>query len=219
MNGCKILSLLLQYPDDSLLAASDELRAASAALPRGPQRKSINRFLDDYFLVTPPSVLCEQYVSTFDFNKRATLYLSFHGFGDKRERGMAMLNLKKRYKAAGMPLNTGELPDFLPVVLEFVACAEPEYGAEVLTEFREPLELVRAALAQEKSPYAGLLDAVCNGLPRLTDAQMREIERIAAEGPPTEMVGLEPFGADPLPSAPLIEPVLVGGGVTTDGAL
>ena len=218
MNSCKILSLLLQYPDASLLSTTDELREATAALPRGPQRKAIERFLDDYFLVTSPSVLCEQYVATFDFNKRATLYLSFHGFGDKRERGMAMLNLKKRYKAAGMPLNTGELPDYLPVVLEFVACAQAEYGAEVLTDFREPLELVRAALAHEKSPYAGLLDAVCNGLPRLTDAQMREIERIAAEGPPTEMVGLEPFGADPLPAAPLVEPVLVGANVPDGGA-
>jgi nitrate reductase delta subunit len=71
----------------------------------------------------------------------------------------------------------------------------------VLASLRAPLELVRAALHDRASPYAGLLDALCDALPSATARQLEEARRLAEAGPPAELVGLEPFGmeSDPVP--------------------
>jgi nitrate reductase delta subunit len=114
--------------------------------------------------------------------------------GDRRQRGVALLRLKQRYAAAaGLPLLDGELPDYLPVMLEFAALAPEDIGLAALAECREAIELVRAALHDAGSQYASLLDAVAAVLPRLSSAQAARVRRLAAEGPPSEQVGLEPF--------------------------
>ena len=82
-------------------------------------------------------------------------------------------------------------------MLEFAAL-RPEEGRELLASFRAPLELVREALHDRGSPYAGALDALCEALPRPTARQLEEARRLAEEGPPAELVGLEPFGAPEL---------------------
>jgi nitrate reductase delta subunit len=107
---------------------------------------------------------------------------------------MELVRIKRRYAEAGLPFTAGELPDYLPALLEFAALS-PAAGEALLAEFRAPLELVRARLHETGSPYAGLLDTVVAGLPRPTRAQLAAARRIAEEGPPTELVGLEPFAA------------------------
>ena len=136
-----------------------------------------------------------QYVRTFDFDRRATLHLTYHTFGDRRQRGLELVKLKRRYAEAGLELSTAELPDYLPVMLEFAAL-EPEAGEALLNEHRPALELVRARLHDRKSPYAEVLDRLVDSLPRATRAQLARARRAAEEGPPTELVGLEPFGAE-----------------------
>jgi nitrate reductase molybdenum cofactor assembly chaperone NarJ/NarW len=106
---------------------------------------------------------------------------------------MALLRLKRSYAAAGLELARDELPDYLPLVLEFAAIAPPGAGAMLLREHRPALELLRANLASEASPYAHLLDAVCASLPRLTALERQHVSKLAAEGPPDERVGLQPF--------------------------
>jgi nitrate reductase delta subunit len=187
----KLVSLLLQYPDEELLGAREELAAAAAALPRGAQAEAIARFCA-WYRAAPGAELQARYVETFDFTRRGSLYLTYHRFGDRRQRGMALLALKQRYAAAGLELGDSELPDFLPVMLEFAALA-PEPGLELLARHREAIELVRGALHGSASPWAALLDAVCAPLPGLTRAQAAEVRRLAKEGPPEEQVGLEPF--------------------------
>jgi nitrate reductase delta subunit len=189
--AAKLLSLLLQYPSEELLAARAELRGEAAELPGGRGPKEIREFLE-WYCATPPAELEARYVETFDFTKRASLHLTYHTFGDRRQRGMALLNLKQRYAAAGLDLLDGELPDYLPVMLEFAALA-PEAGTAALARHREALELVRAALHEAASPWALVLDAVCAGLPPLTRLQGARVRKLAAEGPPFEEVGLEPF--------------------------
>lgn len=191
MTPFKLLSLLLQYPDEELLAHRSSIGRAAAALPPSPQREPILRFLYRW-LTDDAGALQRTYVATFDFNKRATLYLSFHAYGDRRQRGVAMLELKRRYAAAGLELTPDELPDYLPAVLEFAALA-PEAGLEVLADFRPALELVHAALHVDESPYALLLDALCAALPAISADERERVRRLAAEGPPSELVGLEPF--------------------------
>jgi nitrate reductase delta subunit len=188
----KLVSLLLQYPDGELLAARADLAAAAEELAPGPQGDAVRRFAR-WYAAEPAAALQARYVESFDFSRRCGLYLTYHLFGDRRQRGMALLTLKQRYAAAGFDLAGGELPDFLPVVLELAALA-PEAGLEILARHREAIELIRAALHADASPWAPLLDAVALPLPELTRAQAARVRRMAQEGPPEEQVGLEPFG-------------------------
>jgi nitrate reductase molybdenum cofactor assembly chaperone NarJ/NarW len=135
-----------------------------------------------------------EYVRTFDFDRRSTLHLTYHTLGDRRQRGLELVKLKRRYAEAGLELDAAELPDYLPVMLEFAAL-EPEAGEALLNEHRPALELIRARLHERKSPYASTLDTLVEALPRATRGQLARARRAAADGPPTELVGLEPFGA------------------------
>lgn len=186
----KLLSVLLQYPDAELIDALDELDDAASALPAA-QRAPVESFLA-YLRATPLEPARANYVETFDFERRSGLHLTWHSHGDRRQRGLELVRLKRHYSEADLPLAPGELPDYLPVLLEF-AELRPEQGIELLVGLRPSLQLVRAALHRLDSPYAGLLDAVCAILPKPTAAQLEQARRLALEGPPSELVGLEPF--------------------------
>jgi len=188
----ELASVLLTYPDDDLRAAGDELRAAADRI--GHPR--IDEFLD-WFLATPVIDVQRHYVQTFDLRRRSGLYLTYYLHGDTRKRGIALLALKQRYRAHGLTLADGELPDLLPVVLEFAAVAGPGDGEAPLRQHRQGLELLRAALTESGSPYRLLLDAVCAVLPELTDGDRAAIAALAADGPPVETVGLDSVGAGP----------------------
>ncbi|TMR89524.1 nitrate reductase molybdenum cofactor assembly chaperone [Nonomuraea basaltis] len=134
-----------------------------------------------------PGELAAHYVETFDLDRRCCLYLTYYTDGDTRRRGESLTALKRRYRAAGWELVDDELPDFLPVVLEFAAL-DPS-GAALLQEHRVGLELLLAALSGRGSPYAHVIGAVCGALPPLTAAQRATARRLAAGGPPAETVG------------------------------
>jgi len=187
----KLASLLLQYPSQELWDARKELQDEIGALGAGARREALLAFLETID-GQPLSEAQRRYVEAFDFSRRTSLYLTYHRWGDLRQRGLALLKLKQRYAAAGLELSDEELPDYLPVLLEFCAI-RPEQGLEALGEHREAIELVRSALHDAGSPYALLLDAVVADLPKLSRAQVSRAARLAADGPPTEQVGLEPF--------------------------
>ncbi|HEY7208208.1 MAG TPA: nitrate reductase molybdenum cofactor assembly chaperone, partial [Gaiellaceae bacterium] len=137
--------------------------------------------------------LAQAYVETFDLRRRTSLYLTYYLHGDTRKRGMALLRLKRLYAQAGLELAREELPDYLPLVLEFAALAPGDAGETLLREHRPELELLRANLHDAGSPYADVLEALCAGLPRLTPIERERIRRLGSEGPPSEQVGLQPF--------------------------
>lgn len=187
-----LLSYLLRYPTVEAVAARDDLLAEVGSLPEGPVRDALDAFLADW---TGDAVaLAGRYVETFDLRRRATLELTYYAHGDTRERGMAMLRLKKLYRAAGLPMEAAELPDHLAVMLAFAALAEPGQGEALLAQHRPAIELLRLSLHDLESPYAHVLDAVAALLPPVTVAERSEIARLAREGPPEESVGLEPYG-------------------------
>jgi nitrate reductase delta subunit len=198
----KLCSLLLQYPGEELLEGREEIAAALAGLPRSPATAALERFLA-WWSQSDPGALAAHYVETIDLNKRSGLYLTFYSDGDKRERGSALVRLKRLYRAAGLPLEgTTELPDYLPVMLEFAAAAPRGRGELVLREHRAALELVRLSLRDLASPYAELLDAVCQTLGAPSSAERALVGQLAAAGPPQELVGLEPFAPpEVMPSA------------------
>jgi nitrate reductase molybdenum cofactor assembly chaperone NarJ/NarW len=197
----KLCSLLLQYPGDDLLAARAEIEQAVAGLPHSAGSAALERFCA-WLRATDPLAVAQHYVETLDLDKRSGLYLTFYGEGDRRERGAALLRLRKLYRAAGLPQEGHELPDYLPVMLEFAAAAPPGHGELVLREHRAALELVRLSLRERESPYAHLLDAVCLTLGEASAADRARVLKLAAAGPPQELVGLEPFAPpEVMPSA------------------
>lgn len=189
MSVHRLLSVLLQYPDEELACARPELEQALDSLPRGAARDGLGAFLAAREGV-PLRRLQAEYVDTFDLDRRAALHLTYHTHGDRRQRGIELVRLKRRFAAAGFVLAEGELPDYLPALLELAALA-PGEGGSVLAEQRTSLELVRGRLHERGSRYAVLLDVLAGSLPALTRAQAERARHLAYEGPPSELVGLE----------------------------
>lgn len=189
-------ALLLDYPGEQTLAMLDELDSAAAELP-DTVRPLLAGFLT-HLRTTDPIALAQEYVETFDMRRRASLHLTFYAYGDTRKRGMALLRFKHAYRHAGVELGDEELPDHLPVLLEFAATVDPIGGERLLGEHVPVLELLRLSLSDSGSPYAGVLASVVATLPPVTTADRRRIAELAAAGPPEEEVGLDPFATDPL---------------------
>jgi len=213
----KLASLLLQYPTAELreaLAAVDERDLSG--LRRS--RTAVSALLEHYATASPGE-FDRLYAETFDFSKQRSLHLTYHLHGDSRQRGIALLRLKQAYEAAGFEFTTSELPDYLPLMLEFADLA-PDAGRELLAQHGVSIELIRASLRRDGNPYAGALDLVAEQLPGLSRRELAKLRRLAAEGPPTEQVGLEPFappevmGSDPAAAGgmPPVQPKpLIGG--------
>ena len=189
----KLASVLLQYPTMALFDGLDYLDATAAGSFRF-SREAFCRFIA-WLRVTPPAEVARHYVETFDLRRRCALYLTYYRYGDTRRRGMAMLEFKAAYRAAGFePVDGdagGELPDYLPLVLDFAAL-HPR-GEKLLRAHRADLELLLRALRQAGSPYADVLEAVCAQLPGLRRPDLARIRQAWQQGPPAEEVGLEPF--------------------------
>jgi len=187
--GYKLASVLLQYPTRALFDGLDELDAAARSAPRGA-RGPLAAFLA-WLRATPPHEVAQHYVETFDLRRRSALYLTYYRHGDTRRRGMALLAFKTAYRAAGLAPAGTELPDYLPVVLDFAAVAPG--GEDLLRRHRADLELLRRALHEAGTPYARVVDAVCAQLPRLARRDLLRVRAAEQQGPPAEDVGLEPF--------------------------
>ncbi|MGI5452130.1 nitrate reductase molybdenum cofactor assembly chaperone [Streptomyces sp. CA-249302] len=190
----RLLSLLLQYPDPELTEARPSLAAAVAALPSSPAAGELAAFMD-WFDGRDPDLLARHYVEMFDLRRKSSLYLTYYLHGDTRRRGMALLALAQRYRAAGWDADGGELPDHLPVVLEFAALVGPGRGEAPLRQHRRGLELIHRALTDAESPYRHVLGALLTLLPPPTEADLAAVAELAAQGPPQEEVGLDPYGA------------------------
>lgn len=187
----RIAALALDYPDTDLVARIPSMRTATDGLDE-PFRGLLGRTLD-HLEHTPVGQLEADYVATFDLRRRCSPYLTYYAYGDTRKRGIALLVFKQAYRLAGVELTADELPDHLCVVLEFAATTDPDAGTRLLIEHRAGLELLRLALADTGSPYADALAAVSATLPPLAGPEREAVARLAAEGPPGEDVGLEPF--------------------------
>jgi nitrate reductase molybdenum cofactor assembly chaperone NarJ/NarW len=190
----RLAALLLEYPSEELLALLPQVRAAAQEL-REPFRAPLLQVVD-HLGERPLGVLEADYVTTFDLGRRRSLYLTYYAYGDTRKRGVALVEFKQAYRRAGFELAADELPDHLAVLLEFTATggdAAQEAGLRLLLGHRAGLELLRLALLDADSPYAGVLVAVCATLPPLAGDERAAVAALAAQGPPGEEVGLEPF--------------------------
>ncbi len=186
--GCA--SVLLSYPDDSFAEDLAAVGRAVGELPAGPARAGLGAMVGRLLVMTPLEAAAT-YVDTFDLRRGTSLHLTYYRHGDTRERGMALTALVDAYRAAGFGVVPGELPDYLPALLELAASCSA--GAAVLVEHRVALDALRLALEKAHSPYATVLAAVSAALPRSTRVDREALRRYREQGPPSERVGLEPF--------------------------
>lgn len=188
------VSWLLTYPEREVFARYPMVRELAGGLPE-PSRSALLRTVDLLGERDEVSVQ-EEYVDTFDTRRRGCLHLTYFSHGDTRRRGMALLRIKQDFRAAGLEIGSEELPDHLPVVLEFGAGHDAERGAKILRANRPGVELLRLHLAEIGSPWHGALVALCSTLPPLDADDRAAVLKLAEEGPEDESVGLDGYGLD-----------------------
>lgn len=157
----KAIALLLTYPEQDWLQSIGELRAVvSAETGRGLRAgRRLDRLLT-YFEHGRLIDLQEIYVETFDRNPAHSLSIFEHAMGESRDRGAAMVRLVEEYHRSGLEVTSRELPDFLPVFLEFLSLIPPEEAQGRLADIEDVVETLHSRLTEICSPYAGAFDAL-----------------------------------------------------------
>jgi nitrate reductase delta subunit len=153
----KVLSALLSYPTAELQAAIPQMRAALDGEARLPQhnRDRLERLLQE--IATGDLYdLQERYVLLFDRTRSLSLHLFEHVHGESRDRGQAMVDLKALYERHGLFMSTSELPDHLPLFLEFLSVIPEPEAQELLEETTHVLEAIRLRLKKRKVPYSSV---------------------------------------------------------------
>ncbi len=159
LNLLRVLSALLHYPDDRLVASLEELRGVVKEISlTEPQEKCI-RFLS-YLKDTPLIRLQENYTATFDLSPATCLNLTYHKWGDSRDRGTALVGFHSLYHNSGYESKTGELPDYLPLVLEFLSINRQENNLSFLGQYFDQVETIGSRLQANGNHYAGIFGLV-----------------------------------------------------------
>jgi len=157
----RVLARLVAYPDRALRDQLPGLRAAiddDRAIPR-TRRVELLRFVDR--LLEDDGLDSESnYVALFDRGRATSLHLFEHVHGDSRDRGPAMIDLLQTYEGAGLHLCPNEMPDYLPVFLEYVSTQPPREARASLVEISHIVNRIFSALAQRNSAYASVFGAI-----------------------------------------------------------
>jgi nitrate reductase delta subunit len=130
----------------------------------------------------------EYWIGLFDRSKRLALHLYEHSYGESRDRGQAMVNLALTYRMNGFELNAAEMPDYLPLFLEFLSVIPEAHARRYLTDALEIIEALRIRLDERDSIYAALLSALVTLASREADDAV--VEEILA-GEPQDPADLE----------------------------
>lgn len=154
MKTLKVLSALLTYPTAALIEAGPEMKAAlarEAVLPR-PARDAVCDLIDD--LATRDIYDAqERFILLFDRTRSLSLHLFEHVHGESRARGQAMVDLLEVYENGGHTPTASELPDFLPLFLEFASTRAPADAIELIGQPGHVFAALRERLAKRRSPY------------------------------------------------------------------
>ncbi len=154
----RALAALLEYPSADLIAHLDELRAVVAD-ERIIERRSLAPLFDA--LVQGDLIDAQSaYIDTFDRGRSTSLLLFEHVHGESRDRGQAMVDLLAQYDRAGLALDSTQLPDYLPIFLEYCSLLPREQGYDALGEIAHIVAAIAQALRRRESPYACALEAI-----------------------------------------------------------
>ncbi len=204
----KLLSVLLTYPTEEMRAAAGELRRAIAADTSitAHHRTGLVALVDD---IASGDLLDiqERYVFLFDRSRSLSLHLFEHIHGESRDRGQALVDLRAMYEAAGLEISARELPDYLPLFLEFLSIRPPDEARALLHQTLHIVAAIGERLAKRESKYACVfqtLVALAAQRPNPEDlAALREAE----EDDPSDLQALDRAWEE--------EPVTFGPGATS----
>lgn len=161
MKTFKILGLLLTYPEGSVYEASEEIITLlhdEALLPE-KSIKRIKHFLAEQSAKDSLEVQ-EDYVETFDRGRAHCLHLFEHIHGESRDRGQAMVDLIDTYATKDMHIDSSELPDYLPLFMEYLSRCDFEEASSLLGEAIDVIAVIGTKLKKCKSPYAAIFEAI-----------------------------------------------------------
>lgn len=184
----RIISALFSYPDASLREVLPEIRAAIA--DQGDfapdERAVLAEFLAklETLAASDPTAAEEEYVRTFDMVPEHSLHLTHHLLGEDRNRGPALIDLGEFYKDCGFGINARELPDYLPLMLEFVSLLEAEQARIFLSRWNKVLRQLSANLEEAGSGYASLA--------RLVEVRSRLVENAVNPATPAAAAKTDP---------------------------
>jgi nitrate reductase molybdenum cofactor assembly chaperone NarJ/NarW len=174
----KLCSIMLRYPDQAWVH-NEEMVELVEELEDGKIRRALLGFLE-YVQETSWESLTENYVRWFDLSESTTLYLTYGIFGDNRERGPAFVQLKMEFAKAGFYLTENELPDYLPLVLEFASIAEPKHVQKVLGIHGKAIAKLHETLQGEQNPYTSVLEAVLAAMAMLMPEREQNVNHNAS---------------------------------------
>ncbi len=187
----RVLARLLSYPDaaqrEHLVSMREALHAERAL---GPERLADLDALIAAIAASDAIDAEADYVQLFDSGRRTSLHLFEHVHGDSRDRGPAMIDLAQTYEKAGLYLAEGEMPDHLPVVLEYASTQPAREAQAFLGEMGHILHAIFGALDQRESRYAGAVAAL------LELAGETARPRAVPEDPPIDEIWAEPPAFD-----------------------
>lgn len=159
----KVLAVLLEYPKKDLVDNWDEMQQLVLALPNLPDEDKTK--LTDFITWASDLSLTKiqaKYVDSFDMTAENSLYLTYHLFDEQdRERGPALIELTELYKSTGFEISDGELPDYLPLILEYVSTMDDADSAHAfLKQTAQAADIIASNLEKNASPYAPLVRIV-----------------------------------------------------------
>lgn len=197
MKHFQILSALLLYPEPELIDSLPEIKAALRAPP--PSVVSLLMPLLTWLGSENLITLQQNYVATFDRNPSHSLHLFEHIHGESRDRGQAMVDLMEEYKKHGLEMTGNDLPDFVPLFLEFLSQQSQAEAERLLADAIHVLAHIGRKLAADGnpgSPYAGVFEVLEQLCPvaaeALTEPPVRDMdEALETFGPGID--GVEPL--------------------------
>jgi nitrate reductase delta subunit len=167
----RALSALLSYPTPEIRAAAGEAERIlrSEGILTGSHLERVCEFIAA--LQASPQLEAESsYIDAFDRGRSTSLHLFEHIHGESRDRGQAMIRLLARYRAHGLELQAGELPDFLPLFLEFLSTCRREQAIKYLSEVGDIVAGIGYRLRKRSAPHASVLEAIASLVLRDNDA-------------------------------------------------
>jgi nitrate reductase molybdenum cofactor assembly chaperone NarJ/NarW len=161
------ISYLLQYPSDRFPEEVSDPAEIAVLFPPAVGREKIRSFIS-FLKSTPLLDLQEIYTAVFDLDPQACLYLTYHRWGQDPGRTEDLLRLQRLYLEEGYQNESGELPDYLPLVLEFLSVCDPQRRGQVLSLCGREIVMLSHRLREVNAPYAGLfeiLTGLIGGIP------------------------------------------------------
>ncbi|WP_343079284.1 nitrate reductase molybdenum cofactor assembly chaperone [Ostreiculturibacter nitratireducens] len=217
MRTFKALSALLTYPSEDLQAAIPAIREVldAEALVHLGQRLALEPLLES-LEAGDIYDLQERYVLLFDRSRTLSLNLFEHIHGESRDRGGAMVDLLETYRAGGFDLTGPELPDHLPVLLEYLSTRPLAEAKEILADAGHIIAVLAERLSRRETPYAAVLTALAVLAQAGTDSAEAEAMLAEADDDPEDLEALDAvyeeaqvtFAPDPNAGCPISRDIL-----------